>query len=175
MTRMSEPETPPKPLSPPEAELDGRLETLLNEGVSSRMATLPLPADFTARVMAARPFAPWEVRKSRAWRVPAAVGGGLVLASAGLVLSPLLSLGPETAAVAWAHVLLAASLRPLSSGVAALPLLAEAAEKVCSGIPPGFLWVAVGGGLVAGASLAHALVPGLRRRAVPEGAWRGRP
>ena len=48
-----------------EIERDRRLELLLDECVASS----PAPgAELTAAILAARPFAPWEVRKARAWR-----------------------------------------------------------------------------------------------------------
>ena len=66
------------------------------------LVTIPrgdeLPADFAARVLARRPFAPWEVSRASYWRLPAGIGLGLLAGSLGLALTPLWSLGPGTAA-----------------------------------------------------------------------------
>ena len=76
---MPTPTTPEDaPLSPLERERDRRLETILDEMVASAVPGPDLPPDFTARVMAARPFAAWELRRARAWRVPALAAGGLL-------------------------------------------------------------------------------------------------
>ena len=54
--------------TPEEIERDHRIELLLDECVSSSPAPGP---ELTTAILAGRPFAPWEVRKARAWRTPA--------------------------------------------------------------------------------------------------------
>ena len=85
-------------LSPEERERDRRLELLLDECVASSPAPGP---ELTAAILAARPFAPWEVRKARAWRVPALAASGLLAASLAVFLAPLWSLGPSAAMDLW--------------------------------------------------------------------------
>ncbi len=89
--------------APGDLERDRRLEVLLDE-----LVTIPrgeeLPADFAARVLARRPFAPWEVSRVSYWRLPAGIGLGLLAGSLGLALTPLWSLGPGTALTVWAEL-----------------------------------------------------------------------
>jgi hypothetical protein len=121
-------------LSKEEMEGDRRLELILDECVMSS----PAPAwgaELTARVMAARPFAPWEVRRARAWRAPALAAGGLLAASVVVFLAPLWSLGPQTALETWARVMAAGTTAGLPALLAAIPALAEALGKVLSGTP----------------------------------------
>ncbi|HEX2798962.1 MAG TPA: hypothetical protein VHQ44_04745, partial [Thermoanaerobaculia bacterium] len=83
------------PPSLEELERDRRMELVLDECV---MASPAAPeAEFTARVMAARPFAAWEVRRAGAWRIPALAAAALLAASLAIFLAPLWSLGPGTA------------------------------------------------------------------------------
>lgn len=141
-------------------ELDRRTETLLDELVALT-STPELPADFPARIMAARPFAPWEVRRFSSWRVPFAVGGALVAGSAGLFLAPLWRLGPGTALAFWGKLGAAALASPISSIAAAAPLLAEGFSRMPAGLSAPSLLLFGAGTLLA----AGALVFGLRRPA----------
>src|SRR5450631_543572 len=123
-----------QPPSEEELERDRRLETILDECV---MGT-PAPAweaDLATRVMAARPFAPWEVRRARAWRAPALAAGGLLAASLAVFLAPLWSLGPQTALEMWARVMAAGTTAGLPSLLAVIPTLADALGAVLSGAP----------------------------------------
>jgi len=123
-----------RPPSKEELEGDRRLELILDECVTAS----PPPAweaDLAARVMAARPFAPWEVRRARAWRVPAMVAGGLLAASLAVFLAPLWSLGPQTALEMWARVMTAGTAAGLPALFAAIPTLADALGAVLSGSP----------------------------------------
>src|SRR5205809_765718 len=93
MTNTHEPPDPEQALSNESAEvleLDHRLEVALDEllAVRSEPAVPALPADFTARVLSARPFAPWEVRRGRSWRFPVLAGASLVAASGTLFVAP---------------------------------------------------------------------------------------
>jgi hypothetical protein len=137
-------------LSQAEIERDRRLELLLDECV----AASPVPGpEFTAAVLAARPFAPWEVRKARAWRIPAAAALGLLAASLGVFLAPLWSLGPATAVDLWVRVLAAASSGALGAALSAAPALADATGRALAaseGLRP---WL-VGLLLASGGSLA---------------------
>ncbi|MCM3878339.1 MAG: hypothetical protein NEA02_18215, partial [Thermoanaerobaculia bacterium] len=84
-----------RPPSKEELEGDRRLELILDECVMASPAPA-WEAGLAARVMAARPFAAWEVRRARAWRAPALAAGGLLAASIAVFLAPLWSLGPGT-------------------------------------------------------------------------------
>ncbi|HKC26335.1 MAG TPA: hypothetical protein VKF32_16455 [Thermoanaerobaculia bacterium] len=152
MTTSEEPFGPtPTPESPEAAELDRRIEALLDELVA-QAPPHEAPADLTARVLAKRPFAPWEVRHGRAWRLPAAAGAGLLGASAGLFLAPLWRLGPGTALQLWAKLTAATLASPLEAALASGTLLAEAAGKVSSGLPgPGLVLLGSAAVLAAGA------------------------
>ncbi len=157
---MPTPTTPEDaPLTPLERERDGRLEAILDEMVASAAPGPDLPPDFTARVMAARPFAAWELRRARAWRVPALAAGGLLASSLGIGLAPLWSLGPATAFSVWARLVALAIARPVSGVLSAGPLLAEAVGKAAAG-SEGSGWV-LGGAAALGAT---ALLVGLRGR-----------
>jgi hypothetical protein len=119
----------PAALSREEIEGDRRLELLLDECVGSS----PAPGEeLTRRILAARPFAPWEVRQARAWRAPALASAGLLLASLAVFLAPLWSLGPATAAELWVRVLAASASGAVASALAAAPALADAAALVLS-------------------------------------------
>ena len=117
---------------PAELKCDRELEIILDEMVSSAPE---LPQDFSRRLIAERPFAPWEVRAASAWRVPALAAGLLFAASFGVFLAPLWSLGPGTALSVWSRVVAASLSGSLSALVAAGPLLAEAASKVAAQSP----------------------------------------
>jgi len=147
-------------------ELDRRIEALLDELVATAPAT-ELPVDFTARVLGSRPFAPWEVRQARVWRLPAAVGLGLVGASAGVFAAPLWRLGPGTALELWAKLAAAALASPLQAALTAGPLLAEAAGTVSGQLAgPGPALLGAGAALAAGALALGTLRPareGVRR------------
>jgi hypothetical protein len=113
-----------------ELELDRRLELLLDECVDST----PVPgAEFTAAILAARPFAPWEVSRARAWRAPACAGLGLLAASLAVFLAPLWSLGPMTALELWVRVIAASASGAVAAAVSAAPALADATGRALSG------------------------------------------
>ena len=76
------------PPSPEELERDRRMELILDECVIASPAA-PFEAELTARVMAARPFAAWEIRRARAWRIPALAAASLLAASLAIFLAPL--------------------------------------------------------------------------------------
>ncbi len=154
---------PDAPPNPAELELDRRMEVLLDEMVTSRSRE-ELPADFASRVVAARPFAPWEVARTSYWKVPGAVGLGLLVGSLGLGLTPLWSLGPGTAVTVWAELLAVAFGSPVASLVAACPLLAEGTERAASAVSPGA--VALLG--FAAAAVAGTLLGALGRFRRPE-------
>jgi len=117
-------------LSPEERERDRRLELLLDECVASS----PAPGrELTAAILAARPFAPWEVRKARAWRVPALAASGLLAASVAVFLAPLWSLGPVAAMDLWVRVIAASASGALGAALAAAPALAEATGRALAG------------------------------------------
>jgi hypothetical protein len=113
------------PPSPEDLELDRRLELILDECVAASQAAR-WESELTARVMAARPFAPWEVRRARAWRAPALAAAGLLVASLAVFLAPLWSLGPQTALETWARVMAAGTAGGLPALLAAVPALADA-------------------------------------------------
>jgi hypothetical protein len=137
-------------LSPEERERDRRLELFLDECVASSPAPGP---ELTAAILAARPFAPWEVRKARAWRVPAFAASGLLAASVAVFLAPLWSLGPVAAMDLWVRVIAASASGALGAALAAAPALAEATGRALAaaeGVRP-----ALGGLLlVSGGTLA---------------------
>ena len=137
-------------LSAEETERDRRLELLLDECVASCPAPGP---ELTAAILAARPFAPWEVRKARAWRVPAFAASGLLAASLAVFLAPLWSLGPVAAMDLWVRVIAASASGALGAALAAAPALAEATGRALAGSEG--LRPALGGLLLAsGGSLA---------------------
>lgn len=117
-----------------ELERDRRLELVLDECVSTCPAA-SWEAGLTARVMAARPFAPWEVRRARAWRAPAVAAVGLLAASIGLFVAPLWTLGPGTAVEVWARVMAAGTAGGFPALLASLPLLADALGTAFSAAP----------------------------------------
>ena len=117
-------------LSPEEKERDSRLELLLNECVESSPAPGP---ELTAAILAARPFAPWEVRKARSWRVPALAAFGLLAASLAVFLAPLWSLGPVAAMDLWVRVIAASASGALGAALAAAPVLADATGRALAG------------------------------------------
>jgi hypothetical protein len=117
---------------PAELKCDRELEVVLDEMVGSAPE---LPRDFAGRLIAERPFAPWEVRAARAWRVPALAAGLLFAASLGVFLAPLWSLGPGTALSVWSRVVAASLSGSLSALVAAGPLLSEAVSKLAAQSP----------------------------------------
>jgi hypothetical protein len=142
---------------PGDLERDRRLEVLLDE-----LVTIPngeeLPADFVARVLDRRPFAPWEVSRVSHWRLPVGIGLGLLAGSLGLALTPLWSLGPGTAFTVWAELVAVAFGRPAATLVTALPLLVEGTGRAAQAVSPGALALlgAVAG--VTAASFGMALV-----------------
>ena len=123
-----------QPPSKEELERDRRLETILDECVMNSQAPA-WEAGLTARVMAERPFAPWEVRRARAWRAPALAAGGLLAASLAVFLAPLWSLGPQTAFEMWVRVMGAGTAAGLPAIVAVMPALADALGSALSGMP----------------------------------------
>src|SRR5258706_188229 len=99
MTTSEEPFGPtPTPESPEAAELDRRIEALLDELVA-QAPPHEAPADLTARVLAARPFAPWEVRHG--WAIPPALAS----------LAPLLPAPPVSAEEAGAPLAIESATR----------------------------------------------------------------
>ena len=151
--------------TPAELELDRRMEVFLDEMVSSSVRD-ELPADFAARVVAARPFAPWEVARASFWRLPVAVGLGLLAGSLGLALTPLWSLGPATAVTVWAELLGVAFGSPVATLIAALPLLAEGTERAAGAVPPGAVALLGGAAALVAGSLLGALAR-FRRSELP--------
>ncbi len=115
-------------------ERDVRLELLLDECVTGTPSSV-WEASLTARVMAARPFAPWEVRSARAWRIPAMAASFLLSASVIVFLAPLWSLGPGTALEMWARVMAAGTAAGLPALLSSIPTLAEGIGAVLSGSP----------------------------------------
>ena len=140
---------------PPEEapRADRRFEVILDELVLGDRGPLLAP-DFTSRVLASRPFAPWEVRRRSAWRVPVATGGALLAGSLGLTLTPLLTLGPETAATVWSELLALAVARPVGTLAAAGPVLAKVAGVVSASVTPGALLVLGVSVVILGVALA---------------------
>ena len=152
-------------------ERDRRLEVLLDELVAAPRGE-ELPADFASRVVAARPFAPWEVSRASHWKVPAGIGLGLLAGSLGLALTPLWSLGPSTALTVWTELLAVALGRPVATLVAAFPLLSEGAGRAASAVSPAA--VALVGASAAGAAATLGLALGrLRRNPLTAGRARG--
>ncbi|HTS01336.1 MAG TPA: hypothetical protein VMN04_02355, partial [Thermoanaerobaculia bacterium] len=90
--------------------------------------------ELTAAILAARPFAPWEVRRARAWRLPALAALGLLAASLGVFLAPVWSLGPAAAADLWLRVIAAASSGAVGAALAAAPALVEKTAPVLAGL-----------------------------------------
>jgi hypothetical protein len=137
-------------LSPEEKERDHRLELLLDECVESSPAPGP---ELTAAILAARPFAPWEVRKARSWRAPSLAAFGLLAASLAVFLAPLWSLGPAAAMDLWVRVIAASAPGALGAALAAAPALADATGRALAS--SGGLRPALGGLLLlSGGTLA---------------------
>ncbi len=149
--------------TPIELERDRKLEVLLDELVADSDRD-GLPADFSARVLASRPFAPWEVSRAAHWRVPVAVGAGFLAGSLGLALAPLWSLGPGTAVTVWSELLAVALGRPLATLVTALPLLADGTGRVAGSVTAGTAAALGAAALLAAGTLGAALAR-LRRPA----------
>ncbi len=120
--------------SPEEQERDRRMELILDECVMASPAAR-FEADLTARVMAARPFAAWEVRRARAWRVPAVGAAALLAASLAIFLAPLWTLGPGTAFETWVRVMAAGTAGGLPAFLAAGPALASALAATLASAP----------------------------------------
>lgn len=113
-----------------ELERDRRLELLLDECVGS----IPAPGpELTASILAARPFAPWEVRRARAWRAPALAAFGLLAASLAVFLTPLWSLGAAAATDLWVRVIAASASGAVAAALAAAPALADATGRALAG------------------------------------------
>ncbi len=157
--------TPPTDDSPTPIELerDRKMEVLLDQLVADSDRD-GLPADFSARVLASRPFAPWEVARGSFWRVPAVVGAGFLAGSLGLALTPLWSLGPGTALTVWSELLAVALGRPVATLVTALPLLADGTGRVAGAVPAGTAAALGGAALLVAGTLGAALAR-LRRPA----------
>jgi hypothetical protein len=148
------------PPSPEELERDRRMELILDECVTASPSLLD--AEFTARVMAARPFAAWEVRRARAWRVPALAAAALFAASLAIFLAPLWSLGPATAFETWARVMAAGTAGGLPALLAAVPVLASALATALASSPG--TRPALAGALLASGSAFVLLARRLARR-----------
>jgi hypothetical protein len=154
-----------------ELELDRRMELVLDKHVTA-FAPPVWEGELTARVMAARPFAPWEVRRSRAWRVPALAAAGFLVASLAVFLTPLWSLGPQTALEMWVRVMAAGTAGGLPALFAAVPTLADALAGALAGTPG--IRPALAGALLASGGTFAFLARRLSRRStrVPAGALR---
>jgi len=150
---------------PADLKHDRELEVVLDEMVSS---VPELSGDFARRLVADRPFAPWEVRAARAWRVPALAAGLLFAASLGVFLAPLWSLGPGTALSVWSRVVVSSLSGSLAALVAAGPLLSEAVSKLAAQSPE-LRAGSLAGLFVAAAALLGLGVAGRRRLGGPLG------
>ena len=117
-----------------ELELDRRMELVLDRDVTAFKPPV-WGGELTARLMAARPFAPWEVRRARAWRAPALAAVGFLAASLAVFLTPLWSLGPQTALEMWVRVMAAGTAGGLPALFAAAPTLANAFAGALAGTP----------------------------------------
>ena len=141
----------PEPIpTPGDLDRDRKLEVLLDEMVAVPVGE-ELPADFASRIVERRPWAPWEVSRPSGWKVPAAIGLGLLGGSLGLALTPLWSLGPGTAVTVWAELLAVAFGRPVATLATALPLLAEGAGRAAEAASTGTVVLS---GVLAGVSAA---------------------
>jgi len=161
MNETARPALDSRPPSKEELDGDRRLELILDECVMGS----PAPAwgaGLTALVMAARPFAPWEVRRARAWRAPALAAAGLLAASLAVFLAPLWSLGPQTSLEMWARVMAAGTTAGLPALLAAMPAIGDALGAVLSGTPGTRL--ALAGGLLASGAACAAVARVLSRR-----------
>jgi len=136
MTNAAPPSTGPdaeNTLSAEDLLRDRRLELLLDEMVTGD--SVSLPQDFSARVLAARPFAPWEVRRRASWRVPVFFGAAFLVSSLAIGLAPLWSLGTSTAVLTWVRLLQVALSRPVEAAVQVGPALAEAFSQAAHAAP----------------------------------------
>ena len=129
-----------------------------------------LPEGFADRVRGGCPFAPWEARQRRFWKVPALVLGLLSASAFALGMAPLLRLGPGTALGVWGHLLAVSLVRPAVVAIEAAPLAAKAASKAAAA-PGTLVFLAAGAALGLGL-LAAALAPALRRRRAADAAAR---
>jgi hypothetical protein len=154
-----------------ELELDRRMELVLDRYVTAIEPPV-WEGELTARVMAARPFAPWEVRRARAWRAPALAAVGLLAASLAVFLTPLWSLGPQTAFEMWVRLVAVGTAGSLPALFAAVPTLADALAAVLAGTPG--MRPALAGAMLASAGTFAFLARVLFRRPtrVPAGAHR---
>ncbi|MEO6323717.1 MAG: hypothetical protein ABIT01_08255 [Thermoanaerobaculia bacterium] len=151
-------------LDPGQMAADQQMETILDECLTSFDVLPDLSPDFTERVVAARPFAPWEVRRATFWKAPALVAGSFLAFSLSLFVSPLLRLGPLTALTVWFRVLLASVGKPVAAILLGAPLLAEALEKLAArGSTMLLALVAAGAVLSTGVLLAARKWRGLAR------------
>lgn len=148
---------------------DEEVELLLEQSVEGDETALP--EGFAARVHGACPFAPWEARQRRHWKVPALVLGLLSGSAFALGMAPLLRLGPETAIRVWAQLLAVSMIRPAVAALEAAPLAARAASKAVSA-SPGSLPLLVTGAALALGLLGLSLLPVFRRRRAGDAAAR---
>jgi hypothetical protein len=152
----------------PPPRSDEEIELLLEQRLEGE--ELALPVGFADRVRGACPFAPWEARQRRHWKVPAFVLGLLSGSAFVLGLAPLLRLGPESAMRVWAQLIAVSVIRPAFVAVETAPLAAKAASRALAS--PGTLpLLAVSAALGLGL-LGLALVPVLRRRRAGDAAAR---
>jgi hypothetical protein len=143
---------------------DRRLETMLDESLTSFDPLPELPSDFTDRVVAARPFAPWEVRRASFWKVPALVAAFFFASSIALFVTPLLRLETTTALTVWFRVLVASVGKPVVAILLGAPLLADAGAKLAAnGRVPSIAFLAGGAFLSAGVLLVARRWRGLAR------------
>jgi len=147
------------PESAADLDRDRKLEVLLDEMVASSPAP---PREFAAQVAAARPFAPWEVRRASAWRIPLLATSGLLAASLAVFLAPLGGLAPGTALAVWGQLFAAALSSPVSAALEVAPALAVAADSLRAAVTPG-AGIAI---LGAGAAFGAATIAALRRQTV---------
>ena len=136
--------------TPGDLDRDRKLEVLLDELVAVPGGE-ELPADFATRVVERRPWAPWEVTRPSSWKVPVAVGLGLLGGSLGLALTPLWSLGPGTAFTVWAELIAVAFGRPAAALASAFPLMAEGVGRAAQAVSIGTVVLF---GVLAGVSAA---------------------
>ena len=134
MNETARPASESRPPSKEELDRDRRFELILDECVMGSPAPV-WGAGLTALVMAEIPFAPWEVRRARAWRAPALAAAGLLAASLAVFLAPLWSLGPQTSLEMWARVMAAGTTAGLPALLAAMPAIGDALGAVLSGTP----------------------------------------
>lgn len=158
----SEPPTFEPSPSPEDFLRDTRLEVVLDEMVKSSPA---LDDTFTRRIVEARPFAPWEVRRASAWKVPAAAGSGLFAASLAIFLAPLWHLGPGTALGVWGRVLAATFSGTISAVLSSAPAAVAGLVRVF-GQSPDVRNAALAGLALAGGSLGALALVSRRRRSV---------